>query len=71
MSTATSDRELLDDCLAAFTAIPTAPSARRLMKKWGLSPAAYAGDGRTILAEYMVRKIGEHIIERDTEKSKS
>lgn len=71
MSKATSDRELLDDCLTAFAAVPTSKMARKVLKSWGLTPKAYAGDGRIILADYMAIKIREHIAARDLEKSKS
>lgn len=53
------DRELLEDCLEAFEAITVSKSARKLLKKWGQTPGAYAGDGRHILAVYMANKIKE------------
>jgi hypothetical protein len=54
-------RELLEDCLAAFEAMPIAAKSRKLLKKWGMTPGAYAGSGSHILAEYMAKKLREHL----------
>lgn len=56
--------DILQDCLSAFAAIPSAKASRRLLKTWGLEPAAWAGDGRTILADYMVKKIRERLTDK-------
>lgn len=55
------DRELLEDCLTAFAAIPTAPKSRAVLKKWGITHGAYAGNGSHLLAEYMAKKLREYL----------
>lgn len=58
------DREMLEDCLEAFNAITVSKDARKLLRKWGQNPGAYAGDGRHILAAYIAKKISEHFAEQ-------
>jgi hypothetical protein len=55
------DRELLQDCLEAFDAIPVAAKARKMLKKIGQVPGAYAGNGSHILAAKMAESIRRHL----------
>ncbi len=48
-----SDIELLRLCLEAFEAIPVAAKSRKVIKKIGKTPGAYAGNGSHILAGIM------------------
>lgn len=59
------DRELLEECLLAFEAIPISAKARKLLKKMDRTPGAYAGNGSHILAHEMVLKLCAHL-NRDT-----
>jgi hypothetical protein len=56
---------MLDLCLRAFEAVPVSKEARKLLKEMGETPAAYAGDGRHILAELMAKKLLNHISSAD------
>lgn len=53
--------KLLMECIDAFEAIPVSATSRKLLKKWGKTPGAYAGDGRHILAHEMVLKLCAHL----------
>lgn len=55
------DKELLAICQTAFEAIPSADKARKVLKKLGERPAAYAGNGSHILAKTMAEMINEHL----------
>lgn len=54
------DRELLELCREAFQAIPLSAAARKMLKKMGQIPGAYAGNGSHILARAMVVEIDKH-----------
>lgn len=55
------DREMLELCIEAFAATLTADKARKLLKKMGAQPKAYAGVGSHILAKAMADKIRTHL----------
>ena len=55
------DRELLEDCLTAFVALPVAPASKRVLKRWGITHKPFAGSGSHLLARYMEKKIREHL----------
>jgi hypothetical protein len=55
------DREMLDECLRAFEAIPVSAKARKVLKAMGKTPGAYAGNGSHILAHQMVLRLREHL----------
>jgi hypothetical protein len=55
------DRELLQQCLAAFEAISTASTSRKLLKLLGNSPVVYAGTGPHLLAAEMSRRLRTHL----------
>ena len=54
-------RALIEECLLAFEAIPTGKDSRKLLKKMGASPEAYAGDDRHILAQEMVQRLCKYL----------
>jgi hypothetical protein len=56
-----SDRELLEDCLKAFEAIPIAAASRKMLKHLGQQPVAYAGNGSHILARVMADELRHHL----------
>jgi hypothetical protein len=53
--------ELLRLCLEAFEAAPIAADSRKLLKRLGVAPTAYAGNGSEILARYMTKLIHQHL----------
>ena len=53
--------EILQDCLEAFEAMGTAAKCRKLLKKWGITPGAYAGSGQYLLSTYMAKKLREEL----------
>lgn len=55
------DRELLQDCLDAFEAVPVADKSRKVLKKFGQQSGAYAGNRSHLLANYMAKIIREHL----------
>jgi len=55
------DTELLAICQAAFEAIPIAAASRKMLKKLGEQPGAYAGNGSHILAKTVAKMIDEHL----------
>lgn len=55
------DIELLETCLLAFEAIPTSTASRKMLKKLGKVPGAYAGNGSHILAHQMVLMLCERL----------
>jgi hypothetical protein len=57
------DRELLQDCLDAFEAIPVAANARKILKKFEQKTAAYGGNRSHVLARYMAETIRLHLSE--------
>jgi hypothetical protein len=56
--------DLLKQCLEAFRAIPKADDSRKLLKRHGVRPAAYAGNASHILAGWMVKELEEFLIAR-------
>jgi hypothetical protein len=61
MANLITDRELLEECLTAFEAIPVAANSRKVLKKWGKVTAAYSGNRSHVLAGYMAQLIRDHI----------
>ena len=59
-----SDRELLQDCLTAFEAIPVAAKSRSVLKKFGRKDEAWAGNRSHVLARYMAETIRDHLLEK-------
>lgn len=55
------DKELLQECLEAFRAIPIAADARKVLKKIGQAPGAWAGNGSHILAKHYANVIERHL----------
>ncbi len=55
------DKELLEECLEAFEAIPIAAKARKVLKKIGQKPGAYAGNRSHILARHYADLIRKQI----------
>ena len=59
------DRELLENCLAAFrTLTGNAADCRKFLKIEGFAPRAYAGPGQYLLARHMIMKISDHLDEK-------
>ena len=50
-------RELLEDCLTAFDALPITAESRRVLRKWGITVESYAGNRSHVLAQYMARHL--------------
>jgi hypothetical protein len=61
MANLITDRELLQDCLDAFEAIPVAARARKVLKKFGRKDEAWAGNRSHVLARYMAETIKLHL----------
>ena len=57
------DRELLQDCLKAFEAIPVAAKSRKVLKDFGRKDEAWAGNRSHVLARYMAETIRAHLEE--------
>jgi hypothetical protein len=55
------DRDILKQCLEAFEAIPVAASSRKMLKRLGVEPGAYAGNGSHLLARQMAKEIRRHL----------
>ena len=55
------DRELLQDCLEAFDAMPVAAKSRKVLKKFGQEAQPYAGNRSHVLAAYMAAIIRRHL----------
>ena len=55
------ERAMLEICLQAFDAIPTSAASRKMLKKLGKTPGAYAGNGSHILAREMAAKLRDHL----------
>ena len=70
MSDDISSTTLLFDCLSAFEAIPIASESRKRLKKLGLTPGVYAGNGSHILANEMAKIIRAHLNLSHREDSK-
>ena len=49
--------EMLRLCAEAFEAIPVAAKSRKVLKKLGEVPGAYAGNGSHILAAEMAKRV--------------
>lgn len=61
MSNLITDRELLQDCLKAFKAIPVAAASRKVLK--GRKDEAWTGNCSHVLARYMAETIEAHLAE--------
>lgn len=57
----TKDRDMLEQCLLAFAAIPVAAKARRQLKTMGVVAEAYAGNRSHVLATEMVKRLRAHL----------
>ena len=55
------NRELLEECLAAFEAIPAANAAKKFLRRRGTPPRMGAGNGSWQLADVMARAIRSHL----------
>ena len=60
-TTLQTDRELLEECLAAFEAIPVANAAKKFLRKRGTPGRIGAGNGSWQLADVMARAIRSHL----------
>ncbi len=55
------DRELLQDCLKAFEAIPVAAKAKKVLRDFGRKDEAWTGNRSHVLARYMTETIRLHL----------
>jgi hypothetical protein len=55
--------DLLKQCLEAFEAIPVAANSRKMLRKLGVVPGVYAGNGSHLLAGVMVVEIRKFLAE--------
>lgn len=54
-------RGLLEDCLAAFEAMPVAADSRKLLRKWGITVESYAGNRSHVLSQYMAKHLRDEL----------